>query len=240
LGPVHPVSEADLAHLPEVVQRYLRTAGVVGQPRVWNFRVRMHGRIRSGPTARWMPFTSEQFNFIDEPSRFFYMNASMMLIPVQGYHRCAGPSATMLVKAAALVPVAQASGPEMDRAETVTLFNDMCLLAPATLIDRGIVWEAADARTARAAFTHAGQTIRAELVFNDAGELTNFWSDDRRQLGADGTTMTPARWSTPIGRYRAFGAHRLGSQGEGRWHEADEEYAYIELEIDDVRYNVGP
>ena len=240
LGPASPVTEADLAHLPGPVQRYLRASGAVGQPRVRNFFVRMHGRIRSGPSDRWMPFTSEQYNFLDEPSRFFYMNASMMLVPVQGYHRFAGSSATMLVKAAALVPVARASGPDMDRAETVTLFNDMCLLAPATLIDRGIVWEAVDDRTARAAFTNAGHTIHADLSFTDTGELTNFWSDDRRQLGADGTTLRPVRWSTPVGHPRTFGAVRLGSRGEGRWYEPAGDYAYIEIEVDDVQYNVRP
>src|SRR5262245_11636397 len=43
-----PVTDQDLANVPAPVQRYLRVAGVVGQPRVGNFRVRMHGRIRSG------------------------------------------------------------------------------------------------------------------------------------------------------------------------------------------------
>lgn len=49
------LTEADLAGLPRPVQQYLRAAGVVGQPRVRNLRARMHGRIRSGPEARWMP-----------------------------------------------------------------------------------------------------------------------------------------------------------------------------------------
>jgi hypothetical protein len=35
----------------------------------------------------------------------------------------------------------------------------MCLLAPATLIDPAIVWEAVDDRTARASFANAGHTI---------------------------------------------------------------------------------
>ncbi len=70
-----PIGDADLAHLPAPVQRYLRGAGVVGQPRVRNFRVRMHGRIRSGPGARWMPLTAEQYNFVDKPARLFYLNA---------------------------------------------------------------------------------------------------------------------------------------------------------------------
>jgi hypothetical protein len=125
----------------------------------------------------------------------------------------------------------------MTRAETVTMFNDMCIMAPATLIDPAIVWEPVDAHTVRAAFTNAGETIHAELRFNDAGELTNFISEDRYQASPDGRNVN-VRWSTPVGAYRTFGSVRLVSGGEGRWHEPGGEYAYIEVTIDQVDYNV--
>jgi hypothetical protein len=196
------IQEADLAGLPSPVQRYLRRSGAVGAPRIRNFRVRMRGRIRSGPAARWIPFSAEQYNFIGPPARLFYLTGSMFAIPVQGYHRYVESSATM-----------------------------------ASLIARTIVWEPVDERRARARFTNAGHTIRAELMFNEAGELVNFWSDDRYQTSPDGKPRR-TRWSTPLGGYRSFGAVRIASQGEGLWHEPEGEYAYIELTIDDVAYNV--
>jgi len=235
------VTEQDLAHLPPPVQCYLRRTGVVGKPRVRNFRVRLHGRIRSGPTARWMPLAAEQHNVVAPPVRLFYLRSSMRGIPVQGYHRFVGTEATMKIRAAAFVPVVRAAGPEMNQSETVTLFNDMCIMAPATLIDPAIDWETVNFRTARATFRHAGHEIRATLVFNDAGELANFISDDRFQLSSDGGSARQMRWSTPIGSYRSFGPFRLASAGEGRWHGPDGEFTYIELVIDEVEYNVrGP
>ena len=154
---------------------------------------------------------AEQYNFVDEPARLFYLNGSMFMIPVQGYHRYVGPSATMRIKAAALVPVVDASGDEMNQGETVTMFNDMCVMAPATLIHPAIVWEPVG-DTPLGDFTNAGHTIRAELSFNQAGELTNFWSDDRYQTSPDGKGARKVRWSTPLGSYRSFGqdAPRLG------------------------------
>jgi hypothetical protein len=239
--PATRVTEADLTLLPDPVQRYLRVAGVVGQPRVHRFRVQMHGRIRNGRQGRWMPFAAEQYNVVDAPAaRLFFLTASMFAIPAQGYHRYVNSSASMRVKAAGLVPVVTAAGTEMTQSETVTLFNDMCLMAPATLIHDSIAWDAVDARTAKARFTNAGHTIHAELSFNDVGELTDFVSDDRYQASADGTTMRPRRWSTPVGGYRPYGAVRLPSRGEGRWHEPEGEYTYIELAIDEVQYNVPP
>lgn len=232
------LADGDLAHLPMSVQRYLRRAGVIGQPWVHNLRARLHGRIRQGPDSQWMPFTAEQHNVVHEPARLFYMDASMLLVPFQVLHRYVDASAMMRVKVAGLVPVVDMSGTKMTRAETVTLFNDMCIMAPATLIDPAITWEDVDALTVRAKFTNAGYTIRAELVFNEVGELTNFWSDDRRRAAADGKTLEAVRWSTPVGTYRSFGAVRLASRGEGRWHEEGGEYAYLELELDEVEYNV--
>jgi hypothetical protein len=233
-----PITNNHLAHLPEPVQRYLRRAGVVGLPRVRNFRARMHGRIRNGRDARWMPLSAEQYNAVDQAARLFYLNASMFMIPVQGYHRYVDASATMAVKAAALVTVAQVSGAEMSQGETVTMFNDMCVMAPGTLIDPAIAWEPVDDRIARATFTNAGHTIQAELWFNEGGELTNFRSDDRYQTTPDGKHVRKVRWSTPLGAYRSFGPVRLASGGEARWHEPDGDYAYIELWFDDVQYNV--
>ena len=236
--PTALVTESDLAPLPPQVQRYLRVAGVVGQPRVWNMRARMRGRIRSAADARWMPLRAEQHNVFDQPARLFYMTATMLGVPVDGYHRFVGRAATMRVKAAGLVPVQQSGGDEMTQAETVTLFNDMCLMAPATLIDPAVTWSPIDAERVRATFTNAGHTIHADLVFDAAGDLVNFWSDDRRRTAADGRTMTAVRWSTPVSAYRTFGAVRLMHRGEARWHEAGGDYAYIELEIEDVQYNV--
>ena len=234
------VTDADLAPLPVPVQRYLRVAGVVGQPRVRNFRVRLHGRIRNRRQDRWMPLAAEQHNVVDPPARLFYLTASMFAIPVQGYHRYVDVAASMRVTAAALIPVVRSAGTDMTRSETVTLFSDMCVMAPATLIHADIAWEDVDARIARARFTNAGHTIHAELSFNDAGELIDFVSDDRSQASADGAIMRRLRWSTPLSGYRTFGAVRLASRGEGRWHTPEGDYPYIELTIDEVRYNVRP
>jgi hypothetical protein len=233
-----PVTEGDLAPLPAAVQRYLRLAGVVGQPRVKNYRAHFRGRIRGGPDKPWMPLQVEQTSFTDPAGRLFFMNATMFGLPVIGLHRYVGPSATMQVKILGAFPVVTAAGPSMDMAETVTLFNDMSLIAPATLLDPAITWGEAGVDTVHATFTNAGHTIRAALVFNPAGELVDFVSDDRNAASPDGKSYTTQRWTTPVRDYRAFGAHRLFSNGEARWHAAAGEYAYLEIEMLDVTYNI--
>ncbi len=232
------LTEDDLRSLPPAVQRYIRLSGAVGQPRVQNFQAQFHGRIRSGPNARWMSFTGEQTNTYDPPSRLFLMDASMFGIPIQAFHRFIGPSATMRVRAAAVVTLVDAKGPEMDEGETVTLFNDLCVFAPGALIDRSIQWQEIDPHTVRAAFTNARHTIGAVLSFNDRGELTNFVADGRGAASADGKSFIRMRWSTPLGDYREFGSHRLMSRGEGIWHAPAGDYSYLGFDLDGIEYNV--
>lgn len=232
------ITDTDLVRLPLPVQRYLRTAGVVGQPEVWNFHVRLHGRIRRDTDARWMPLQAEQYDFVERRERFFFLNSTMFGIPVRGYHRYADAAASMDIRAAGVIPVVRTSGPEMLQSETVTLLNDMCFFAPATLVDPALVWEESDRHSTRVRFSNGGVSVRAELTFNAAGELTDFLSDDRYQTSANGREQTRRRWSTPARAYRAFGPMHLLASGEGRWHTSEGPFAYIELTVDDVEYNV--
>ena len=234
------LTKADIVSLPLPVRRYIEKTGALGQPRVRNFHLTFEGRIRGGPDKPWMTFTGEQYNTYGPNSRLFLMDAAMYGFPVQAFHRFVGVSATLRVKAVSLVPVVDARGPEMTKAETVTLFNDMCVFAPGALVDPRVRWREIDAHTVSASFTNESITIQATLTFNDAFELVDFVSDDRLAGSPDGKSFTPMRWSTPLRDYASFGSHYLSGYGAGRWHPKDAPaYDYIQLSLKSIRYNVG-
>ncbi|MEO7235490.1 MAG: DUF6544 family protein, partial [Lapillicoccus sp.] len=191
-GPV--VTEQDLAALPASMAAYLRRTGALGRPRVTSLRARIHGRIRAGATSPWMPFTGEQVNTFGPGScRLFSMDARLHGVPVDVLHVFVGSAATMRVRAASLLPMVDASGPEMDRAETVTLFNDLCVLAPAALVDADVTWTVLGPHLVHARFTRGAHTIGADLRFDEHGELVDFVSEDRMAGSSDGRTFTSRR-----------------------------------------------
>lgn len=239
-APVAVVSEDDLAGLPQLVADYVRRSGAVGRPRVGDFRAVIRGRIRAATDKPWMEFTGEQFNtYGPDPRRLFHINATMFGVPMDILHVFADGAATMRGRVGYLLPILAAAGPEMDRAETVTLFNDMCILAPAALVDAPVTWQSLDADRVAGAFTLGAHTVTAELVFDDDHDLVDFVSEDRLRSSADGKTFTRQRWSTPIGGYREAGTRRLAATGEGRWHapQPEGEFAYLEFHLDDISYN---
>jgi hypothetical protein len=91
-----------------------------------------------------------------------------------------------------------------------TLFNDMCFLAPASLIDRNIEWKGVDDFTVDAKFTNCNITISATLFFNEEVELVNFLSNDRFET-TDGKTYKNYPWITLVTSYTNLNGHRLPS-----------------------------
>ena len=237
-GPSVVLTEADLAPLPAPVQRYIRQSGALGQARVRNFRATWRGRIRSGPESPWMAFTAEQFNTLDPPRRYFLMDAVMKGLPVDVLHAFDQGGATMRVRLLSLWPMVEAKGPELTRTETVTLFNDLCVLAPGALVSPAIAWEPIDAQRVRARYTQGANTIAAELIFNDAGELVDFGSEDRAAGSPDGRTFTPLRWTTPMTAYAQVGPARVATRAQTLWHPASGAWSYGEFELTSLRYNV--
>lgn len=184
-----------------------------------------------------MPFTGEQVNTCgDETTRTFFMDATKFGLPIDVLHVYADAAASMCVKICSLFTMVDADGPVMDRGETVTVFNDMCVLAPAALVDAPIVWDDIDNHHAVGTYTNGAQTVRAELIFNERHELVDFVSDDRSRASADGKQFTSQQWSTPIAGYRNIGTCRIGTQGEGRWGPAasDGAFVYLEYHLDRI------
>lgn len=230
------LTEADLQDLPEPVQKYIRYSGALNQPKVNNFKVVFEGQIRKNEQSEWMPFTSEQYNFLNASTRLFFMKATMKGLPVAGYHRFQNGDAFMDIRLISLFRVQFQTGKEMGIAETVTFFNDMCCMAPATLIDKRIQWLEVNGNKVKAAFTNNNITITADLYFNDAGQLVNFISNDRYAAGEDNTSRQ-LPWATPLRDYKEQNGRRLAHYAETIYTYPEGDLCYGQFRLINVEYN---
>lgn len=231
------VTESDLAPLPRELATYLRRVGAVGRPRVHDFRAVWRGSMKLGLDAPWMEVHAEQMEFIDSMTRIFFIGGKRSGVPFQGLHVYENATASMRIRVASLFDIADARGPEMNQGETVTLFNDLCLIAPASLLGASVVWRSIGDRRIEGTFTNGGNTVRAELSFDAEGDLVNFVSQDR-YLSADGKTYTRLPWSTPVSRYRDYGGVRVASHGEAVWTEPTGDFVYARLNLESLELNV--
>ena len=224
------LTEADIAHLPPAVRRYIAVTGSIGRPVVTEITMHFDATIFDAPGAPGMNGPVLQYERFDTAERLFLMKTRMKGLPVSVLHDFNRNQATMRVRLAGLFNVVNIGGPDLTRTETVTILNDLCFYAPSRLIDPRLTWTEMDDSHARVTFTLGSNTVSAELVFNAAGELVDFVSDDRGMLEKDGS-LRILRWTTPLGDYRTFDGWRLASEGDAIWHLPEESFTYGHLRL---------
>lgn len=230
------LDESDIALLPQPVQKYIRYTGSLGKPEVQNFRAEFTGQIRKNELSPWMPLHAVQYSFMDEPTRLFYMDATMKSVPVRGFHCFKNGDAFMDIRVLSMIPVQHQEGKEMGIAETVTFFNDMCFMAPASLIDKRIEWLETNGNKVKARFTNNNIAVSAILTFNGQGQLINFESDDRYAVD-DEAGMRRLPWSTPMKDYHSVGGFNLCWHGDVVYDYPEGQLVYGQFVLNDIRYN---
>jgi hypothetical protein len=227
------LTEKDIAPLPPLVQSYLRYVGVLGKPKVYSAYIVFEGKMRA-KGKDYFPFISKQYNFLQHPTRLFFMYGKLFGIQVPGYHAYAGQQASMDIRVGGILSVVKHTN--LFQAETVTFFNDMCFLAPAMLTDRRITWKTLDEHSVEGTFHNQGTAVTAILYFDPIGRLTNFVSFDRTAVDV----MQQLPWSTPILSYQTLNGLQLPETAEMIWHYPDGDFSYGTLHLKEVQYNIAP
>ncbi|MCM4164501.1 MULTISPECIES: DUF6544 family protein [unclassified Arenibacter] len=225
--------EEDLEPLPECIKNYLRYTGAVGKPKIYNMKITLEGEMRERGKD-WFKFTSEQHNFFDCPTRMFLMKARVNGLPTMGYHKYNREGARMNIRLLSLFSIVDINGSELYPTETVTYFNELCLFAPAALIDERISWEVIDNLCAKATFDNKGTVVSAVLYFNEKGQLINFVSNDRYSV----SEMQAFPFSTPVSNYKNVNGYKRPFYGEAIWQYPEGEFVYGKFCVKDVVYNI--
>lgn len=230
------ITEADLAPLPEPVQRYLRYANVLNRPRVKCVKVRQKGLMSTSPSQKGMPIEAVQYSTLVGPlMRIWYARAKIGPFNVlTGYDRFENGAGRMLMRLLSLFPVVDVQGPEVDMSALITFVNDM-VMWPTAFLSEYIHWEPIDRLSACAQVQVGEQRFSAVLCFNEIGEMVDFITEDRYML--QGKSSVRTKWSTPFRKYRTANGLRIPSEGEAVWHLPDGEFPYIQLTIGDVQYD---
>lgn len=235
------ITKEDIAHLPPSVQRYMKYVGVIGKDRVQNMWVEIEGQMKFDQDKDWTDVQVLQYSTFENPKRMFYITTKIKGLPVKGLHSYKiykdKVKAIMEIKLLGVIPVVHGKGQAMNQGETVTFLNDICVLAPATLIDPRLSWKSIDENTAEVTFQNKQCKVSAWLIFNKKGQLINFLSKDRF-YSTTGDNFQRVPWSTPIKNYKENKGYTLATYGEGIWELPGKKYPYAKFNFKNLHYNL--
>jgi hypothetical protein len=233
----HPplVTEEMLAGLPEPAGRYFRYSGVVGRPLVDTVHLRQACRMRPAPNGMSFPIVAEQWYSVEPPGFIWDATVPVAGVPVvRGRDGYLDGHGLMTIKAGSLVPVVDASGPEVDQAGLLRHLSEMTWFPSAFLRDR-VTWEAIDHSTVRVSIADGDLRATGTLEIDAEGRLVAFRSERYAMVGK-AFELRP--WSAPTYGYGEFEGLRLPVRGGAVWTLPDgTEHPYIEVELLAVEYD---
>jgi hypothetical protein len=242
-GPMEPVTNADLAPLPVLVQRYLRFMGVAGRPRDWSFRLHWEGRVLY--ENQWVPCRAAQYDQNVSVARIVQMRLPVGgLIPtyvrdtyVQGRGHLRG-------KAFDAFAVSDDAGERTSTGELVAYLNDCLFLAPSMLLVPEVTWRSLDDTSFEVALTDSGRTVKARVHATPDGVPMDFSTMDRFYVHPGKRKEGPVEteWRTPVDAWQSSGGRAFPTHVSSVWVLPEGPLTTMEMTLDPraITFNVAP
>lgn len=222
-----------LQNLPAPVIKYLTYSGVVGKKIPKTVFLKQTGKIRQSPESSWMDFEAVEYYSIDPPSFIWKASLPSSKIPfVLGLDKYSNGQGNMTIKMLSLIPFVDARGSELDQGAMMRYLNEM-MWFPAAFLGENISWKEIDNTSAEVTLHDKGKNATAVLHFDKEGKLINFVA---KRYMSSGKEFKFETWSTPLTEYKEFEGLRLPTKGKAIWHPKSGDFEYIELEINDIKF----
>ncbi|WP_047414929.1 DUF6544 family protein [Cellulophaga sp. Hel_I_12] len=230
------ISKEDYNHLPEIVQKWLNTSGVVGKQKVVSVRLKQTGEMRTKPDASWMPFKATQYYNIEHPSFIWCTEVEAFSnIKMIGRDKFNHGKGSMLIKLASLIPVVDESDNEQINSGTMLRFLGEVCWFPSGASNDYITWETIDSTSAKATFKMNQKSVSGVFKFNLNGDIVSFEAD--RYYGGGKNTKLE-KWVISVEDYKVFEGIKIPYKCRVTWKLKEGDFNWLNLEIVDMEYNI--
>lgn len=202
--------EADVAALPDAVQRYFRAAIRPGTRRALASRLRMHGKVKLG---RWLPFRARE---VLAPHAGFIWAARVGGVIV-GSDQYAQGVGGMEWKIASVIPLMRADSEAVVRSAAERAAAE-AMWAPTALLPRcGVAWTATDERHITASFKVDKYPVAVTFDVDSEGQLRSVVLDRWGDPENSGTSALHP-FGLEVIDHATFDGVTIPSEGRAGWY----------------------
>lgn len=222
-----------VAELPAPVANWLRASGALNIASPRTVRLKQKGKMRMEPDGKWLKVEAEQYFNAERPAFLWLANIRSPLYSVAGKDLFSEGKGNMVIKLASLLPVANASGPELDQG-TMLRFLAEIQWFPGAALNEYITWRQIGENAAEATFAYGGKSVTGTYYFNNKGDIVSF--EARRYMERKGTYSLET-WAVPVTAYASFEGVRVPSRGCAIWKLKEGDFNWFRWEVTGIEYN---
>ncbi|WP_326908092.1 DUF6544 family protein [Sedimentibacter sp. MB31-C6] len=218
-------TEEDIKDLPLPVQKYFRYCGYLGTPKMSYMKATFNNVDFKMSAEKTIKIDYIQYNFVDKPNRFAFIDSSIYGIPFEGFDSYNNGIGSMKGTIAKIIPLFDQRGETMDSACLVTFLAE-CLFVPNSALQDYIKWETIDNTHAKATITYDGASASGVFTFDENGAMMSFVTSDRVATDMDGSTRE-AEWSAIINEYHKVNGFLQPKVVQSIWHYPEGDSIYF-------------
>lgn len=225
-------TEDDIKDLPLPVQKYFKYTGYLGTPKMSYMKATFKNVDFKMSENKTIKIDYTQYNFVDKPERFAFIDSSLYGIPFEGFDSYQNGVGSMKGIIAKTITLFDQRGESMDKASLVTILAESLIIPNISLQDY-IEWEEIDDTHAKATITYYGISAGGVFTFDENGAMLSFKTNDRVATGMDGTTRQ-VEWSAIVSDYQIVNGVKQPKVLQSIWHYPEGDSIYFNENKSDV------
>ncbi|MGI6084737.1 MAG: DUF6544 family protein [Acetivibrionales bacterium] len=218
-------TENDIKDLPLPVKKYFRHCGYLGTPKMSYMKASFADVDFKMSESKTIKIDYIQYNFVERPERFAYIDSSIFGIPFEGLDSYQNGTGSMKGRLAKVINLFDQRGETMDKACLVTILAE-CFLYPNAVLQDYIKWEEIDDTHVKATITYYGISASGVFTFDENGEVLSFETNDRVATAMDGSSRE-IKWSAIYSDYRDVNGLKQPQVLQSIWHYPEGDSVYF-------------
>ncbi|OIJ14206.1 hypothetical protein BKP37_08975 [Anaerobacillus alkalilacustris] len=224
-----------LGHLPDPVQKWLVTSGILDREMAYFARSKQTAFVRLDQNQEnWMPLEADQYFTVKEPG--FLWKAKFKIAPflhIAGRDLYDNGTGHMLIKFQSFFTVADATGYEIDQGTLIRYLAEIVWVPSAALQDY-ITWEAIDETSVKATMSFQNISASGVFTFDEEGNPIHFIAD---RYGEFDGNFIKKPWSIEMYDHQFIDGYKVPTKAKITWKLDNGDYTWYVLELEDLEYN---
>ncbi|MDC6386542.1 hypothetical protein D2V93_05575 [Flagellimonas taeanensis] len=229
------ITEEEISHLPEVVQKWLTTIGTLGKEPISNVHLIQELQLRTSPDQEnWSTGKAEQYFTVDPPAFNWDIDAKINFLPVVGRDQLVDGHGEMTIKLLGLIPMANAENSEKIDKATLQRYLAEIVWFPTAALGNHIRWKQLDGQSAEATLNVNGMEGSGVFHFDETGIFQKFTAYRYK----DTKDKTPRLWTVSAIRTEERNGIQIPVELDADWELDEGKWTWLKLKIERIEYNI--
>jgi len=222
-----------IEHLPQSVQNYLITTGVIGSQYANNIKLKYKGNFKMNERADWASMKAVTYVTNNPISRNWIGEINSPMGKMTGLDYYFNGSGKLDIRLAPSIPFMFSDGYELSVSELIAFLGELAY-NPSVCLNNNIQWAEVSDYAAKATLEDAGLSVSGIFYFDENYLITHFESNNRYF----GDTKEQLPWIVYVDDYKVYSGIKIPTTFRAVWIKPEGEYEYINASITDLVFDV--